>query len=80
LIDFPDFGGAIGRIAGSVEKMAGIEPGEGAAQVPEDMFEARKGHAHAAEPPHEPIPEVKRGDAAASTPKRPELVPASTRS
>src|SRR5258708_29785689 len=28
LIDFPDFGGSLGRIAGSVEKIAGIAPGE----------------------------------------------------
>jgi hypothetical protein len=30
LIDLPDFGGSLGRIAGSVEKIAGIEPGGGA--------------------------------------------------
>src|SRR5215472_4552045 len=33
LIDVPDFGNSLGRIAGSVEKIAGIEPGEGAANV-----------------------------------------------
>jgi hypothetical protein len=32
-VDLPDFGGAIGRIAGSVEKMAGIKPGAGADEV-----------------------------------------------
>ena len=32
LIDFPDFGNMLGRIAGSVEKLAGIKPGEGADQ------------------------------------------------
>ncbi len=36
LIDIPDFGGSLGRIAGSVEKMAGIKPGEGAAEVPDE--------------------------------------------
>jgi hypothetical protein len=30
LIDFPDIGGWMGRIAGSVEKIAGVKPGEGA--------------------------------------------------
>jgi hypothetical protein len=30
LIDFPDFGRPLGRIAGSLEKIAGITPGEGA--------------------------------------------------
>jgi hypothetical protein len=80
LIDFPDFSGSLGRIAGSVEKMAGIEPGEGAAQVPEDIFTAPKGHEGAAEAPHKPIPEVRRGEGAVPAPKRPELVPAGTRS
>jgi|SRR5215510_148645 len=34
-IDFPDFGSFMGRIAGSVEKMAGVKPGAGAEGVPE---------------------------------------------
>ena len=34
LIDIPDFGGSLSRIAGSTEKLAGIEPGEGAVDVP----------------------------------------------
>src|SRR5215216_5880410 len=80
LIDIPDFSGSLGRIAGSVEKMAGIEPGEGAAQVPDDIFAGPKGHEGAAEAPHEAVAEVKRGDGAAPAPKRPELVPAGTRS
>ena len=29
LIDIPDFGGPLSRIAGSTEKIAGLEPGEG---------------------------------------------------
>ena len=33
-IDIPDFGGFLGRIAGSVEKMAGVKPGAGADNVP----------------------------------------------
>lgn len=33
-IDVPDFGGFLGRIAGSVEKMAGVKPGAGANDVP----------------------------------------------
>ena len=38
LIDIPDFGGSLGRIAGSVEKMAGVKPGDGAAEVPGDTL------------------------------------------
>ena len=34
-IDIPDFGGFLGRIAGSVERMAGVKPGSGADDVPE---------------------------------------------
>ena len=35
LIDIPDFGGSLSRIAGSTEKLAGLEPGEGAVDMPE---------------------------------------------
>ncbi len=34
-IDVPDFGGFLGRIAGSVERMAGVRLGAGADDVPE---------------------------------------------
>jgi hypothetical protein len=34
-IDLPDFGGYLGRIAGSVERMAGLKPGAGADGVPD---------------------------------------------
>jgi hypothetical protein len=36
LIDVPDFGGALGRMAGSLEKLAGIRPGGGSDGVPDD--------------------------------------------
>lgn len=35
MIDIPDFGGSLSRIAGSTEKLAGLGPGEGAVDVPE---------------------------------------------
>ena len=34
-IDIPDFGGFLGRIAGSVERIAGVKPGAGAEDVPD---------------------------------------------
>ena len=38
MIDFPDFGTSLGRIATSTEKIAGIKPSEGAAELqPETM-------------------------------------------
>ena len=36
LIDIPDFGGSLSRIAGSTEKLAGIGPGEGAVDLPNE--------------------------------------------
>jgi hypothetical protein len=35
LIDIPDFGGSLSRIAGSTEKLARLRPGEGAVDVPQ---------------------------------------------
>jgi hypothetical protein len=37
MIDIPDFGGSLSRIAGSTEKLAGLGPGEGAVDVPEGV-------------------------------------------
>jgi hypothetical protein len=34
LIDFPDFGTSLKRIAGSAEKVAGLKPGEGLTDIP----------------------------------------------
>jgi hypothetical protein len=36
LIDIPDFGGTFNRMAGSLEKIAGIPPGQGADEVPDE--------------------------------------------
>jgi hypothetical protein len=33
MIDIPDFGGSLNRIAGSTEKLAGLEPGKGAVDL-----------------------------------------------
>jgi len=72
LVQLPDFGGPLGRIAGSVEKMAGIEPGEGADEVPgEESAGARPGEA-TAEGPHENASEKSRRDGGAATTSTPE--------
>jgi hypothetical protein len=55
LIDVPDFGGAFGRMAGALEKIAGIRPGGGADGVPDDP----------AAPPPEPAPPAPTAAAAA---------------
>ena len=71
LIDIPDFGGSLSRIAGSTEKLAGIGPGEGAVDLPHEAVAAAE--PKAAMPP---APE----SAPTSTPSAPESGPASTRS
>ena len=42
MLELPDFGTPLNRIAGSAEKLAGLEPGEGAARLPP----ATGAHAH----------------------------------
>jgi hypothetical protein len=65
-IDLPDFGSFLGRIAGSVERMAGVKPGAGADGVPD-----RGGPTHAADPGHV--------DDAVSAPRKPARVVAGTK-
>lgn len=50
LIDIPDFGGSLNRIAGSTEKLAGLDPGQGAVDLPEEAI-AVPGHEAAAPKP-----------------------------
>jgi hypothetical protein len=53
LIDIPDFGAWLGRIAGAVERIAGLKPGEGAAPVGsrETVGDAKPAAPVAAPPP-----------------------------
>jgi NADH:ubiquinone oxidoreductase subunit 5 (subunit L)/multisubunit Na+/H+ antiporter MnhA subunit len=57
LIDIPDFGGALRRMAGSLEKIAGIPPGEGAAEVPDETG-AVVAHPEETRPPSPPTPKI----------------------
>jgi hypothetical protein len=54
LIEFPDFSGWFGRIAGSVEKIAGIKRGQGAAEVPDEVIASIPLDGGATEALHEP--------------------------
>lgn len=67
LIDFPDFGTMMGRIARSVERIAGIRPNEDVAENPPDAIEwtdkaAAQAHAGAT-----------KGDGAPARPSTPEI-------
>jgi hypothetical protein len=64
LIDIPDFSGSLSRIAGSTEKLAGFEPGQGAVELPaakdihDDHGHDDHGHEHDAPVPKAtPTPE-----------------------
>ena len=46
LIDLPDFGGPLGRMAGSLERIAGIDPGQGDREA-DEAEQARPDHVHA---------------------------------
>ena len=73
LIDFPDFGSFMGRIAGSVEKIAGVKSPEADAEAPASEFGAGKQTAEAAPAPN---PHSGKTDRQASSPAKPESVAA----
>ncbi len=73
LVDLPDFGTPLNRIAGSTEKMAGLKPGEGFMDIPDPAVAAASVDEAAAGPPE-------ADDAAKLSPGRafttkPEVVP-----
>src|SRR4051794_5713328 len=86
LVDLPDFSGFLGRIAGSVEKIAGVPPGQGDAGVthgigdelvPDGPVAAAAAHRDAHILPGEILP--KDGDGSPPPQKRRELAATGTR-
>jgi hypothetical protein len=71
LIDIPDFGSPLRRIAGSTEKIAGLKPGEGLVEIPEESGIASR---HDAEAP-ESTNAAKQDDSRGAVSARPEIVP-----
>jgi hypothetical protein len=70
LIDLPDFGTPLNRIAGSTEKMAGLKPGEGFMELPDPMAAAQQ----AAEA-SQPDDATREGAGTYAFPATPEMVP-----
>jgi hypothetical protein len=74
LVDLPDFGTPLNRIAGSTEKMAGLKPGEGFMDIPDPTAASASADEAIATP-------VEAADAARQTsgrgayPAKPEIVP-----
>jgi hypothetical protein len=82
LIDFPDFGSFMGRIAGSVEKIAGIAPPPQAADevhAHETAVGSKRGSAEMAALASETHDRGAKGDRTSAQPLRPESVPARTK-
>src|ERR1700741_1327569 len=78
LIDFPDFGSFMGRIAGSVEKIAGIAPPpQAAAEAParEPAVGSKRGSDEMAALASETHDRGAKGDRTSAQPLRPESVP-----
>ena len=69
MIDLPDFGGSLNRIAGSAEKIAGIKPDEGAAEAG-----TKQAHEVAHAPPGTDA-EVSQGGGARASSTRPQIAP-----
>src|SRR5215467_839399 len=69
LIDFPDFGTSLKRIAGSAEKVAGLKPGEGLTDLPGEAVDAK--HGHQPDAPPEADHSTGPGDSVAAARARP---------
>lgn len=80
LIDFPDFGSFMGRIAGSVEKIAGVPPPpEDASELPTVAAGSKRSAADVAALASETHDRDGKGDRTSTPPLRPESVPGRTK-
>ena len=71
LVDLPDFGTPLNRIAGSTEKIAGLKPGEGFVEVPDPAVTP----ASADETPAETDDAARQASGRVAYPAKPEIVP-----
>jgi hypothetical protein len=74
LIDLPDFGTPLNRIAGSAERIAGLKPGEGLTEMSYETLADTKQAEKTTELSAGTGAVVKRGAGAAASPTRPEVV------
>lgn len=73
LIDLPDFGTPLNRIAGSAEKMAGLRPGEGATEMAYDEHLGVKQAETTTHMSEETSAVAKQGTGAAASPTKSEV-------
>jgi hypothetical protein len=76
LVDIPDFGSPLRRIAGSTEKMAGLKPGEGLVDVPYEAPVAVRHSDPEVAAPSDTGEKPLSGDGRGAVVTRPEIVPA----
>jgi hypothetical protein len=76
LVDLPDFGTPLNRIAGSTEKMAGLKPGEGFMDLSPDEMAAANARSQAPEAQSDVGDTTRQGAGAHAFPAKPEIVPA----
>jgi hypothetical protein len=69
MIDLPDFGSSLNRIAGSTEKIAGLRPGEGAVDMPPEGVSDLNQAGEATDARPEAKPELRQGDGSSVPPK-----------
>src|SRR5215470_15887466 len=74
LVDLPDFGTPLNRIAGSTEKLAGLKPGGGLVDIPLDEMAAAKPAAETPEASSD-VDDATRGAGTYAFPAKPEIVP-----
>lgn len=75
MIDLPDFGTSLSRIAGSTEKIAGLAPGQGAAEAAAEGAIPIKAAGEGAEAPTKTSAGPRQGDGTAVAPAKPESAP-----
>ncbi len=75
LVDLPDFGTPLNRIAGSTEKMAGLKPGEGFMDLSPDEMAAAKPAGEAPATPSDIDDATRQGAGTFAFPTEPDLVP-----
>ena len=75
LVDLPDFGGPLNRIAGSTEKIAGLKPGEGFMDISPDEMAPAKPAGEASASPSDVEEMTRQAGGRAGFPAKPEVVP-----
>jgi hypothetical protein len=76
MVDLPDFGSPLRRIAGSAEKLAGLKPGEGLVDVPDEATADVHAGDRETVPPAETEEKPLSGDGRSTVVTRPEIVSA----